>query len=257
MGLAVCATGIALHQPASAGPVLGALLLFAVHHALAKAGLFLALDRLRHGRGWLGAGALVVLALVLAGAPLTSGALTKNALGNAIPETWTSLAPWLTAGAIGTVLLMARFLWLAFARLPPNRGRAAILGTLPVLALVLVVLAWPWLVGVGSALSGGGTTLAAGVAIAAVAFWLARSPLGRLAGVLPPGDLPRLLLRPVVLGTRALIRLIDTLPGRVRIVPPSDLPDLAAQSRAFESRLRDWPVAGLAILAVILALTLL
>jgi formate hydrogenlyase subunit 3/multisubunit Na+/H+ antiporter MnhD subunit len=257
MGLAVCATGIALHQPASAGPVLAALLVFAVHHALAKAGLFLALDRLRHDRRWLGGVALVILALVLAGAPLTSGALAKAAFGDAIPGAWTSIAPWLTAGAIGTVLLMARFLWLAFGGMPPDRGRGPWIGTLPVLALVLVVLAWPWLAGADSALSGGAMTLAVGLAITAAAWQLARRPLGRLVGLLPPGDLPRLLLRPCVRGTRALVKRIDTLPDRVRIAPLTDLPDLVARSHAFESRLREWPVAGLAILAVILALALL
>jgi len=80
-GLIALVVGIVLMEPALAPVGLPALTLFAAHHALVKAALFLGLDRpaapaLRP----LVLVGLAFLALALAGAPLTSGAVAKYEL---------------------------------------------------------------------------------------------------------------------------------------------------------------------------------
>ncbi|MCB1819932.1 MAG: hypothetical protein KDI77_18605, partial [Gammaproteobacteria bacterium] len=66
----------------------------------------------KRGRArWLMAG-LGLLALTMIGAPLTGGALVKQGLGTAIAGDFGVLSALLTLSAIGTALLMARFMWL-------------------------------------------------------------------------------------------------------------------------------------------------
>jgi formate hydrogenlyase subunit 3/multisubunit Na+/H+ antiporter MnhD subunit len=93
---------------------LTAVLLYAMHHALAKGSLFLGVGFAGAGRGVLAV--LLLPALALAGSPLTSGAVAKAALKTAtaaLPGDWPALLGWLLPlAAVGTTLLMARFLWL-------------------------------------------------------------------------------------------------------------------------------------------------
>ncbi|MGP1253246.1 MAG: complex I subunit 5 family protein [Kiloniellales bacterium] len=123
MGLVTTAIGLGLAVPAR-WPEISAIVLFlALHHALAKGALFLgvgvAASRFAAGRyRWLVATGLVVPALALAGAPFTSGGLVKELLK---PEAMALSAPWgallaslLAWTLVATVLLMARFLYLAW-----------------------------------------------------------------------------------------------------------------------------------------------
>jgi formate hydrogenlyase subunit 3/multisubunit Na+/H+ antiporter MnhD subunit len=114
MGFLATGIGAALVVPDAAPLLMLAVAVYAIHHAFAKAALFLSVGLVPGlGRGapfWtLG---LAVPALALAGAPLTSGAMAKDALKRALGE-----VPWpvsvdllLAAAAVGTTLLMARFL---------------------------------------------------------------------------------------------------------------------------------------------------
>jgi formate hydrogenlyase subunit 3/multisubunit Na+/H+ antiporter MnhD subunit len=120
MGLISTAVGIGLAVPAAAGMTTLAAVTYAVHHGLAKAALFLGVGvrkaggDARHHR-WLLAG-MTLASLSLAGAPLTSGWLAKQALkdtADLLPEAVAeplTLTLSLTAG--GTTVLMARLLWL-------------------------------------------------------------------------------------------------------------------------------------------------
>ena len=119
MGWISAALGIGLLSPASWSVALTAILVYAAHHALAKSSLFLGLGVARRAESTrarrLSLTGLVIGALALAGAPLTSGAVAKYLLKEATgttPGSWpVALEALLQIGAIGTTLLMARFLF--------------------------------------------------------------------------------------------------------------------------------------------------
>lgn len=115
MGILAAGVGVGLQQPMLWPLLSSALLIYVVHHGLAKAALFLAVGfapllatASKHSRWclWL---ATVVPALALTGLPLTSGALAKSALKNTVVDVdW--LVNILPITAIGTTLLMLRFI---------------------------------------------------------------------------------------------------------------------------------------------------
>jgi formate hydrogenlyase subunit 3/multisubunit Na+/H+ antiporter MnhD subunit len=119
MGYMALGTALLLHDPGWAPLALAAVLLYAMHHGLAKGALFLAVgvgDRVRT-EGWRG---LVLLgaalpALALAGAPLSTGAQAKSALKEAMsqftPGWYGVLDPLLLVAAAGTTILLTRFIF--------------------------------------------------------------------------------------------------------------------------------------------------
>jgi formate hydrogenlyase subunit 3/multisubunit Na+/H+ antiporter MnhD subunit len=125
MGLVGLAVGLGLHQTVEAPAAQVAALAYAAHHGLAKGALFLgvgvvaAAGQTRWPRrlGLLGCG---FAALAVAGAPLTSGSLAKSYLKAAAAPIETELALdfLLPVAAVGTTLLMGRFLSL----LSPSEG---------------------------------------------------------------------------------------------------------------------------------------
>ena len=129
MGILTIAVGLGLTAPQAWPQILMVITLYAIHHGLAKASLFLGLGvaqrcpDTRHWRWLVGTG-LLLPALALAGAPLTSGMLAKIALKAEIgvaPTPWAELLGWLLpVSALATTLLVARFLYLAWPR-PGNR----------------------------------------------------------------------------------------------------------------------------------------
>jgi formate hydrogenlyase subunit 3/multisubunit Na+/H+ antiporter MnhD subunit len=121
MGLMLLLVGAALATPDRVDLILPVIALYALHHGLAKGALFLSsavrLPRQRLVRGlcWL----LIALpGFSLAGLPWTSGALAKMAMKEAIKADQLAMvmAPYfailMTAGAVATLLLVLRFLWL-------------------------------------------------------------------------------------------------------------------------------------------------
>jgi NADH:ubiquinone oxidoreductase subunit 5 (subunit L)/multisubunit Na+/H+ antiporter MnhA subunit len=195
MGLIGVGLGVGLASPAAAGMVLFAITLYALHHALVKSALFLGEGLSRtavHGGIFTG---MVLLALLLAGAPLTGGALAKHYLKDLAPFTplaSPALLTWLLAlASVGTSLLMARFLWqLRHRAKAASRPRAALL--VPWLLALLAALFAPWLLPVQG-----------GALLAPAALWSATWPL-LVAGLLalwasrrfhalplavPPGDI--------------------------------------------------------------------
>jgi multicomponent K+:H+ antiporter subunit A len=113
MGIITAGIGAGLMAPQLWPLLLPAIILYAVHHGLAKAALFLSVgfaSHLSHPRYgllvWL---SILLPALALAGLPFTSGALAKAALKASVTDiSW--LVSALPITAIGTTCLMVRFM---------------------------------------------------------------------------------------------------------------------------------------------------
>jgi formate hydrogenlyase subunit 3/multisubunit Na+/H+ antiporter MnhD subunit len=133
MGLVTTLVGVALSAPENSPLLLNTILLFSLHHGLAKGALFLGVGVADKGARWSGwVMALPVLALV--GAPLSSGAMAKLLLKDIAPlapGVWDdSLAMLLSLSSGATALLLARFLYLVWLWLP-WLGLVALSLTLP------------------------------------------------------------------------------------------------------------------------------
>lgn len=129
MGFITVLLGVALAVPDAAPAATLAAVLYAFHHAFAKALMFLGVSMVgavtRAGRAAV-AGGMLLPALALAGAPLTSGAVAKGELKAVVVAAgWSGLALPLSLAAAGTTLVMLRTLFLArhapHAH-PPNAG---------------------------------------------------------------------------------------------------------------------------------------
>lgn len=151
MGWVIWGVGL-VWQSASAQILMLWVALYAVHHALIKAGLFLSVGWVKYTplessrRVWIGL-AVVLFALLMAGLPFASGAWLKAELKaqaylveDAIP------AYLLVMAGIGTTLLMVQFVRrLARVESKPDtegeQGRLAWLAWLGLLGLAFI---WPW-----------------------------------------------------------------------------------------------------------------
>ncbi len=154
MGLVFVLLGAGLSTPTAWPALLPAILLVAVHHAMAKGALFLGVGvadcewRARWQRRLVG-GTLAVLGLALAGLPFTSGAaaklILKSSIAEAMPPGFDVLEFVLPLTGITTTLLISRFLCSVW----PKDGhghhapRPAI--WLPWALLTAVVLVLPWI----------------------------------------------------------------------------------------------------------------
>lgn len=231
MGYAALGVGLASYAPLSSAPALAAVILFAVHHGMAKGALFLAVgvaDRCGGMRGvrnlLLAASALPALAL--AGAPLSTGALVKGTLEEAaasMGSSWHGLShAFFFATALGTTLLMIRFLVALASQTAEHPNRET--DERPSLGLLA-----PWL------------ALVAGSALGVL--WLGRmapipagAPVSLALGNLADAAYPVLLGIGIGWGVLRASRL-DPLLARVRI-PPGDVLFLTERASALLTRAR-------------------
>ncbi len=178
MGLMTVAVGVGLVAPEIWPLCLSAILIYAFHHAFAKGALFLGAGvAAAAGSGTtsrcLVVTGLLIPALALAGLPFTSGAVAKSALMSLItvlPEPWPHwMAAVLSLIAVGTTLLMMRFLYLAW---PRGYRRAGIIGglLLPWTILLALVVCSTWLWPMADE--------ALQRTLSAVEFWHASWPIG-------------------------------------------------------------------------------
>jgi formate hydrogenlyase subunit 3/multisubunit Na+/H+ antiporter MnhD subunit len=123
MGFMNVAVGIGLWAPDAWPFALAACLTYALHHGLAKGALFLGVGVAAAAEGrrarLLAMAGLAFAALAVAGAPLTSGSLAKGTLKAAaarVPAWPPALDLLLPLAAVGTTLLMGRFLMLVWRR---------------------------------------------------------------------------------------------------------------------------------------------
>jgi hydrogenase-4 component B len=190
MGTLTTGIGLALNSPHAAPFLVTAIALYASHHAFVKSSLFLGTDLISREKSLWIFFSLCFLALVLAGAPLTSGAAAKVLLKDAIPAPWHSLIQWLTVAGLATVLLMGRYLFLVWSKqgapsdTSGHDGLAK--GTYGALLLIIAILPAA-LVSWEKTLSGGIPIVLAGVLIAVI--WRTTPNIFRKLRLnIPPGD---------------------------------------------------------------------
>lgn len=154
MGVLNVGIGIALAAPQAYPAAVAAVTLYAAHHGLAKGALFLGAGMARKAgsgsRGKAVRAALLLPALAVAGAPLTSGSAAKGELKTLVPfspDPWPLWLEWmLPLSAFATTLLMARFLALVSrAAEDAPEGRLARRLWVPWAGLLAGVLTAVWL----------------------------------------------------------------------------------------------------------------
>ena len=188
MGLMTLGLGIALGAPENWALLQPVLLLFALHHALAKGALF-------HGLGITGRARLGLWlpALALAGLPFSGGALAKGLLKaqlELLPDTWSGLTAWvLILGSVGTTLLVARFLYLAMRDQDAGELTWPVSWWLLLLGMLLLPWLWPLPLQRISPLWGALWPVLLGAALAWLAYTGVFSRLLAKVPEIPPGDL--------------------------------------------------------------------
>lgn len=195
MGLLVALLGLALMLPGQAAALTALIVLFAVHHGLAKGALFLGVGLVKHSASRAVIWWLLLPALALSAAPLTSGAQIKTRLTGLLQTLEASgaeLLLWLlVASAVATPLLLARFFWLL--RTVRRQQACAVQQWLPWAMLVTVLLALPLLNGqpAQTLISPAGLLLA--LLLTAWLCWRQPGWLCRWTGRIPAGDVAVLL----------------------------------------------------------------
>ena len=280
MGLITIGLGVGTAQPELWPLCLTVILFYALHHALAKGALFLGVGVATAGirgaaeRRLITAG-LLIPALALAGLPFTSGFVAKaglKSLMEALPIPWSSLLTFgLSFVAIGTTLLMARFLYLIW--LQPYRQPGRITGlflpwTVLLFLVAFVTWIWPsanelvlrslsvveywhalWPIGLGAS--------------AASAVWiLSRKVAIRISPNIPPGDILSVATGFSNWTGRALSSSVDRC-HQYAAYWQSSWHRTIGRLKAFETdrlieiELRRWGVGGIALLSVLVLVFLM
>jgi len=155
MGLITIMVGVALADPERAPVIIPVIGLYALHHGLAKGSLFLSagLSVPAHKQGrWLMWALIALPGLALAGLPFTSGAVSKLVMKQVLdPETLELelaelLAPLMSAGAIATLLLVLRYLWVLHKQTRTATNHPALLAGWLATTLISLLGFWlmPW-----------------------------------------------------------------------------------------------------------------
>ncbi len=265
MGLMTAFLGLALLAPSLAPVIATALVLYAAHHGLAKGALFLGVGIVRETKTFWTIWVLTIPALVLAGAPYTSGALAKALLKPPLSEMqgpWVDAIPWLLiTSTIGTTLLMARFMTLMGAE-RPGASNASVWAAMPWLGLIGVILAMPVLIDFPFPQLASSWPMVLGILMALLAARWRPAWRSRILGSIPAGDV----LVPALRWTRQLRGWpgdYSTTAVLARIRAPAVERWGAAGRRLRQWRLEpeqflySWPVAGAVTLVIGTALFLL
>lgn len=237
MGLVAAVLGMAL--AAGDGGATMAAAFYAAHHVLAKGALFLAVGVVAASgarRLWPVLLPAAVLALGFGGLPLTGGAVAKLAVKAPLGDGVVGLLA--TLAAAGSTLLMLHFLGRLRSSAAPEPEAAPAGLLVPWLAMALAAVALPWAL-----------FLAAGI--------------GTLADALAPAALWAALW-PVLLGAVLFVGL-RRFGRRLPRVPEGDFvvlaeraarsgPRLGDDMERAEMALRQWPVAGISLLTLMLIL---
>lgn len=165
MGLLTLIAGYGLMSPDAGRPALLVMTLFAVHHSMAKASLFLGydmIDRKKKMNTAILLTGLLLPSLALAGLPLTSGAMVKGVIKDLaeLENSWWHLFGkiFLPASSIGTTILMLHCVRLMKLQsreaLTNQKNFSAILWLISVIGVMFLPWLWPPLRYPGSHASG-------------------------------------------------------------------------------------------------------
>ena len=276
MGVITAVLGIGLIEAESWTLVLPAVALFAVNHGLAKGALFLGLGVVARTAGtqrMLAIGALALMALAIAGAPWTGGAIVKHAthvaLGIIGRDSTDPLPMLMTLSSVATALVLTHFVALV-SRSEPARGNTGAACGMVAPWLVLVVCA-----ALGVPLTAGyvGLEIDTGMRDVRDALWpivfgvmlylAGRRALQARAPRIPPGDIVVLLEGAVRWTGTVMAKLPRPRSAVWQLNFVHAVEELGASersrdlSRRLELRLERWDNAALAFIAVVLALALL
>ena len=265
MGLLMLGLGIVLMEPGLAPVGVAAISLYAAQHGLVKGGLFLGVGLRKQAAPAmvqpLILGGLILLALALAGAPLTSGAFAKYELKPVFNGAeWPWVAAAVVVASVGTSLLMARFIWVC-VRTQPHPKPGYLWPGLAWTLLILLVLLFPFFLGEPASWISGWQPILLGFVFAGlVALGAWRNPdwLRPVIGLIPPGDLI-VLTRPIsrlaVVGWRSLWRPIVAARSAVANAAVQGFETVFTRPETDSERgLRQWPVAGGIWLSIMLML---
>ena len=188
MGLITAAFGAALARPEAAPGILAALTVFTMHHLMLKGTLFLGLGEWqRNGpRPWLVA-VFGILCLAMMGMPYSSGAGAKSMLADRIAASELDFALLFGFSAVGTVLLMTKFVWLTLPHRVPASARFD-RASLVWVALASLAILLPFTQTTLPLSSSGLGAIVAGLAIVA-AYAVIRRQGALVLPSVPPGDL--------------------------------------------------------------------
>ena len=257
MGLLMLVLGLALIEPALAPVAVAGIAFYAANHALAKGGLFLGVGMRKHAATRppvvqaLILGALVFLALSLAGAPFTSGAVAKYALKPIFGALdWVWIGAVVGVSTFGTTLLMVRFVWVSY-RTEPHPEPGYRWPGIAWGALIALVLLLPFVFGKTSAWLTNlvEVPLALNLGLLALLFAVLRPRLlARLVDRIAPGDILAL-FAPVQETAINRLRRADQRWTSARIRVEQRAVDAIEQlfgtpSGDTERGLRQWPVVG-------------
>jgi formate hydrogenlyase subunit 3/multisubunit Na+/H+ antiporter MnhD subunit len=224
MGLAAGDAGAAAHAN-----------FYAAHHVLAKGALFFAVGVIAAAAPAQRIAVLIISAILglgLAGLPFTGGALAKAAVK---PEPGYGVAGvFATLSAIGTAMLMMHFLRCLTVRISNVRQKPTVGLVLPWLAVSAASVALPWML--FASVTGTSLTDQHSLYVLWESLWPVLVGAG-LAFVLRDWlqTLPRLPVGDIAILFKEMI------PVATR---------LSVTAEQIETRLRDWPIAVLSLLAV-------
>jgi formate hydrogenlyase subunit 3/multisubunit Na+/H+ antiporter MnhD subunit len=275
IGLMVAGIGVALASPDLAPAAVAGVLVLALLHGIVKAVLFVGLGvtaaaTRRAARAAALAGVLTA-GLILAGAPLTGGAVAKDALKTPGAEWWPGMEAALAASAVATAILIGRMLFLITDR---GRRHERLPGRAPAWALgagVAAALAYPVLVVTWPPLADAYGPAAPTTAGVMAALWPVAIGAGLALGVrrltaTRPGVRPRIPTGDVVVAAehvgdrlqsaawqadRAFERAVEGLRQTVRRADPTPLARRIARA---EARTASLAVGGLALAALVVLL---
>lgn len=277
-GLMMIGVGAGLSSAELWPAAVAAVGVYVVHHGFAKGALFMGGDAIGAAGSPRSAWLVVLPALALAGLPLTSGGIAKVALKGvtgAAPAPWAHLLETvLPLAAVGTTLLMARFIVLSWQRasgseVGPGASRRLTLATWILLAFTGGLL---WVVTDETVASAAAKSLSAhylwilvwpvlvGCAVA-IAVYVVRARLSSLVGLVPAGDIWATVMR---WGDESWVRYQDRL-ATIDAAPAANPPRpasspwlrLPARLGAWERVVLGWPVASALVVALALVVLLL
>lgn len=262
MGYLTMAVGLGLLAPALWPAVLATIILYATHHALAKGALFLGVGAAAGPRR-LVLPVLVVPALALAGASLTSGASAKTALQEVFFAASLPAGEWLEAllsvAAFGTALLMGRFLVVLFARAHTRHAIGRLAWVAWVFSVLAAATAPVWMPGAQLVTAPEALWPALVGGMLSLLLWRYGPPLEAWPRVVrvPAGDIlvpfarwgtPA--LRKALSGERRMERFERR--GAVAVADRGNA--LAVVVQRTENRLHDWRLVGIGLFLILLSM---